>query len=468
MSDPRRRLPGVDRLLESAAVEELLARWPRARVVAALRDALEEARRDVEARVPDDLQEAARYARVAGARLREADRPSLVRVINATGVVLHTNLGRAPLAPAARAALERVSRGYSNLEMDLERGERGSRYVHCADLVRELTGAGDALVVNNCAAALTLAMNTLAPGRPVVVSRGELVEIGGGFRIPEILERAGVELVEVGSTNRTRLADYREGVVRAGAALILKVHRSNFRISGFTEEVGVAELTGLARELGVRLVHDLGTGLLADPARLGLPSEPSEPRPGASLMAGVDLVSFSGDKLLGGPQAGVLAGTPGTIADLRANPLCRAFRVDKGTLAALEATLGLYRDEEEALREIPVLRMLAAPVTELRERARALARRLKAVGLRADAAAGKGAVGGGTCPGVELESWVVRIIGPGSPARLAERVRTVEPPAAPVVGRVVDDRLVLDLRTVLPDEEEDLVATLTASVRGDA
>lgn len=462
MSDPRRRLPGVDRLLESPDVEALLARWPRTRVVAALRTALEEARRDVGVAVPDDLREPSRYARAAAARLREADRPSLVRVINATGVILHTNVGRAPLAAAARTALTRVSRGYSNLEMDLERGERGSRYVHCADLVRELIGAGDALVVNNCAAALTLAMGTLAPGRPVVVSRGELVEIGGGFRIPEILKRAGVRLVEVGSTNRTRLADYREGVVRAGAALILKVHRSNFRISGFTEEAELAELAALARDLGVRLVHDLGTGLLADPARLGLPPEP---RPGESLTAGVDLVSFSGDKLLGGPQAGVLAGTAQVVSELRANPLCRAFRVDKGTLAALEATLRLYRDEEEALREIPVLRMLAAPVTELEARAGVLAQRLTEAGVQAEAASGRAAVGGGTLPGVELESRVVRIVGPGSPARLAQRARTVEPPAVPVVGRVVDDRLVLDLRTVSSDEEADLVATLVAAVR---
>jgi L-seryl-tRNA(Ser) seleniumtransferase len=384
------------------------------------------------------------------------DVPSLRPVINATGVVLHTNLGRAPLAAAAREAMARAATGYDNLEMDLETGRRGSRYVHCAALLAELAGASAALVVNNAAAALVLALDTVARGRGVAVSRGELIEIGGGFRIPEILGRSGASLVEVGSTNRTRASDYEEAVAAAGVAAILKVHRSNFRMSGFTEEASLTELARLCRGNGLPLLYDLGSGLFADPAALGLPPEP---RPPEALAAGADLVVASGDKLLGGPQAGLVMGREDLVAAMRSNPLCRALRLDKVTLAGLEATLRLYRDPARALVEIPTLRMLAAPAAALRGRAEALRARLAAAGVQACGAEPcSGAVGGGTYPEVELSSWAV-VIG-GEAETLAAALRAGVPP---VVGRIEDGRVLLDVRTVDPAEEEELVRCVHAA-----
>ena len=365
MSDPRSAIPSVDRLLLDDGVRALVAEHGHDRVVGVLRDVIAEVRASIgRGEVPGDPAAPGLYAGAARNRLDEADRPSLAPVVNATGVVLHTNLGRAPLARAAVEAMELAARGYSNLEYDVEEGRRGSRYVHCVSLLTELTGAEDALVVNNAAAGLMLALNTLARGGGVLVSRGELVEIGGGFRIPEILERSGAVLVEVGSTNRTRAIDYERefeeqddgpAIERPEVRAILKVHRSNFRISGFTEEASVDALAELARARGVPFVYDLGSGLLTDPEALRLPPEP---RPAEAVAAGADLVVFSGDKLLGGPQAGVVVGRAEYVAALRSNPMCRALRVDKTTLAGLEATLRLYRRPEHALREIPTLRML--------------------------------------------------------------------------------------------------------------
>jgi len=464
--DPRRSIPAVDRLLTTDPFRDLLDEHPRSRVVGALRRELDGVRshlarreegeagggavRGREAGVPETG--ASKLAGAVRRRLLRQDRPSLRRVINATGVVLHTNLGRAPLAPEAFRAVERVGRGYANLEFDLEEGARGSRYVHCAALVAELVGAEDALVVNNNAAATALAVDTLARERAVVVSRGELVEIGGGFRIPEVLERSGARLREVGTTNRTRLDDY-ERAARAGdVALLLKVHRSNFALHGFTEEVSVSDLAALASRLGLPLLHDVGSGLLAEPVAVGLPDEP---RPADSLAAGAHLVAFSGDKLLGGPQAGILAGRRDRIAALRRNPLCRAFRVDKATLAALEATLALYRDPERAVERIPVLRMLAAPPEELRTRAERLRNRLGREGIEAEVTETESAVGGGSVPGWAKASWALALGGPGgAEARLGARLRDGDPP---VVGRLREGRLLLDLRTVGPDEEDDLV-----------
>lgn len=460
MTDPRRRIPGIDRLLASPECGPLLEVHTAERVTAYLRKAVAEVRERLgEGDPPPDLERPGLYVEWAAAALAADEVPSLVRVINATGVVLHTNLGRAPLARAALEAVDRVGRGYANLEFDLDEGVRGSRYEHCAELLRELTGADAGLVVNNCAAALALAMNTLAGGRRgVVVSRGELVEIGGGFRIPEMLDRAGAALVEVGSTNRTRLADYRGAAVGCDAGALLKVHRSNFRISGFTEEAVLAELAELGAELGVPVVHDLGSGLLMDPARLGLPEEP---RPPQSLAAGADLVVFSGDKLLGGPQAGVVVGRADLIERMRRNPLCRALRVDKGTLAALEATLRLYRDPDRALAEIPVLRMLATPVDALESRARALAARAGDAGVRVTVETSAGAVGGGTYPGVEIPSRSLGLEGSvPRPDDLARRLRDGSPA---VVGRREEGRLLLDLRTVDPAEDEALLERLIAS-----
>jgi L-seryl-tRNA(Ser) seleniumtransferase len=396
-------------------------------------------------------------------RLALAELPSLRSVINATGVVLHTNLGRAPLAAAAREAMARAGEGYTNLEYDLVRGRRGSRYVHCAELLRELTGAEDALVVNNNAAALVLILNTLARGRAVLVSRGELVEIGGGFRLPEMLERAGARLVEVGTTNRTRDADYREAAARHGAAAILKVHRSNFRISGFTEEASLASLARVAGGLGVPLVHDLGSGLLVDAAALGLPAEP---RPGDSLDAGADLVAFSGDKLLGGPQAGLIAGRGDLVDALRRNPLCRALRVDKVTLAGIEATLRLHRDFGVAVREVPALAALAARPEELAVRAQVLADAARASGLDARVGDSRALVGGGTYPDVEIPSVAVRVAWRGLGAHgLAEALRAGDPP---VVAREEDDWVVLDVRTLAAGDVDRLARRFLDLVRPSA
>ena len=460
MSDPRRSIPAVDALLDSPDFGDLLARYPRRRVVEATRGVLETVRRETSH--GRDLSVVEPYARAVADRLALDDVPSLRGVINATGVVLHTNLGRAPLARAAVEAMERVAAGYVNLEYDLETGARGSRYGHCAGLLRELTGADDAVVVNNAAAALLLALNTVAAGRGVVVSRGELIEIGGGFRIPEILARSGARLVEVGSTNRTRVADYAEAVEGEEVAAMLKVHRSNFRMAGFIAEAGLAELRALASRAGVALLYDLGSGLLADPAALGLPHEP---RPAEALAEGADVVVFSGDKLLGGPQAGLAVGRAEVIGAMRANPLCRALRVDKVTLAALEETLRLYREPEHALEEVPVLRMLRASPAELEARARRLAEGLRARGHACEVAPGSGVVGGGTYPDVELPAWTVRLRPRGSASALAGALRAGSPP---VVTRTEDDRVVVDPRTVLEGEEDTLLERLHEALGGES
>lgn len=463
MTDPRQRIPAVERLLDTPAFKDLCDRFPRQRIVVNIREAVADVRALIKTgSVPDDLEDPARYAEDVARRMNLEAVPSLRPVINATGVVLHTNLGRAPLADAAREAMVAVATGYSNLEFDLEEGTRGSRYDHCVALLTELTNAEDALVVNNNAAALVLGVNTLARNGDVIVSRGELVEIGGGFRIPEILERAGASLREVGSTNRTRLEDYQEAAALAMPAMILKVHRSNFRMTGFTEEATLEELAGLAKDLQVPLVHDLGSGLMVDASELGLPVEP---RPRDSLRSGADIVAVSGDKLLGGPQAGILLGDASLIRDMRGNPLCRALRVDKGTLAALEATLRLYRDPAQAVVRIPALRMLSASADGLRERAEQLAGALEPFAGAVEVCENSSMVGGGTFPAVELAGWALRIVPRDlTPQELGRRLRTGEPP---VVGRVEDDALVLDLRTVHPDDDAALADALrTALDRG--
>jgi L-seryl-tRNA(Ser) seleniumtransferase len=460
-TDARRAIPSVDRLIEAPAFDALKARFPRARIVEGLRRELDVVRSQAtDGGVFGDVADPIRYARAVEERLESEEVPSLRPVINATGVILHTNLGRAPLAKTALDAMARAGAGYASLEYDLDAGARGSRYVHCADLLRELTGAEDALVVNNNAAALVLALNTVALGRSVLVSRGELVEIGGSFRVPEILERSGARLREVGSTNRTRVEDYR-AALDDDVAAILKVHRSNFRMTGFTEEAVLPALSELARARGVPLLHDLGSGLLLDPARLGLDGEP---RVIDSLRQGADVVCFSGDKLLGAPQAGILVGGRELIGRMRQNPLCRALRVDKVTLAGLEATLRLYRDPERALREVPTLALLTVPADVLERRARALAGRMSAQGVDAAVAPSSGVVGGGTCPDVELPSWSVRVSASGNTAdALARLLRSGTPP---VVGRLEDGRLVLDVRTVFAEEEDALLQAVANAFRG--
>jgi L-seryl-tRNA(Ser) seleniumtransferase len=478
MSDVRSRIPGVDALLASREGAALLERYGHARAVEALRDAVSDVRAGIGTAAAagemteghqdwaDRAEDASLYVDRARLRLEAADIPSLRQVINATGVVLHTNLGRAPLADEAVEAMHRAARRYTNLEYDLEGGRRGSRYVHCVSLLCEITGAEDALVVNNAAAALILALNTVGQGLGVAVSRGELVEIGGGFRIPEMLERAGARLVEVGSTNRTRVSDYEAALTRgesgpensgrrktdgeASVSAILKVHRSNFRVTGFTEEATLEQLSELARGQGIPLIHDLGSGLMVDASDVGLPPEP---RASESLAAGSDVVVVSGDKLLGGTQAGILVGRADLMERMRRNPLCRALRVDKVTLAGLEATLRLYRDPATVRSRVPTLAMLSADLGDLEARACGVAARLREAGVDCEPVATKGAVGGGTYPGVELDSWAVELPGAGADA-LADALRAGEPP---VVGRIVDDRLRLDVRTVFGSQEDDLV-----------
>tara|TARA_B100001179_G_scaffold2345_1_gene1662 strand:- start:595 stop:1992 length:1398 start_codon:yes stop_codon:yes gene_type:complete len=452
MSDPRREIPSVDALLASPEFEPILKEFPRQLVVTVTRIVIEEIRnsllagdKDIE---PDGLDY---YARTVLIRLGKETMPSLRGVINATGVVLHTNLGRAPLAEVAADAMAAAARGYSNLEYDVESGKRGSRYDHCVKLLRELTGAEDAIVVNNNAAALVLVLNTTAKGKGVAVSRGELVEIGGGFRIPEILERAGAFLVEVGSTNRTRLSDYEDSIEKGEVAAILKVHRSNFRITGFTEDTTLASLADLANEEGIPLLHDLGSGLFITADALALPAEPLA---SDSLNMGADLVAVSGDKLLGGPQAGIILGNSELINSLRQNPLCRALRVDKVTLAGLEATLQLYRDPGQALESIPTLRMLGNTPESLGKRCEDLDAELTGLGIGSSIVESEGRVGGGTYPGVKLPGFALALDGPHGAEALAMHLRNGDPP---VIARIVDKRVFIDLRTVLPGQENDLV-----------
>ncbi|HEX6132349.1 MAG TPA: L-seryl-tRNA(Sec) selenium transferase [Longimicrobiales bacterium] len=454
MSDPRRGIPSVDRLLASDPVAPLLHEWPRDLVVRAIQDEVRRVRAELEqggGAAPDTemIADRARHA------LADLTRGSLRPAINATGVILHTNLGRAPLAGAALEAIVTVARGYSNLEYDAQTGSRGSRYVHCRALLCTLTGAEDALVVNNNAAALVLALNTLSRGGEAIVSRGELVEIGGAFRVPEIMARSGAVLHEVGTTNRTHLEDYAAAIGdRTGA--LLKVHPSNFTIQGYTAEVGVRELASLAEAAHVPLIHDMGSGLLLDPELVGLP--PDEPTPRASLADGAAVVTMSGDKLLGGPQCGIVLGAAHVVDRMRRNPLCRALRVDKLTLAALSATLRLQLDPERAIREIPVLRMLTAGLSQIEARAAELAAACGGLGLDARVVAGTSAVGGGAATAVAIPTALVTIARAGvSALELDRRLRTGAPA---VVARIVDERVALDLRTVHVEEEPLLLRAL--------
>ena len=419
-----RGLPSVDRLGVSVA-----------------RAVLAERRAELLAGAEDDVDLVAEGV----ARLR----PSLRRVLNATGVIVHTNLGRAPLGLAAQQAVARSARGYSNLELDLDSGERGSRHAHVERLLCELTGAEAAMAVNNCAAAVLLAAAALAAGRELVVSRGQLIEIGGGFRIPEVVAQAGARLVEVGTTNRTRVEDFRRAIGPDTGA-VLRAHASNFRTLGFVEQVEIEALC----TLGVPVIDDAGSGVLADELEL-LADEPAVRR---SVRAGAAIVCFSGDKLLGGPQAGVLVGRRAEIERARRHPLARAVRIDKLSLAALEATLALYRDPELARRELPVLAMLTAGEDELEQRARILAD-----GTGGEIVTGIARVGGGALPLLELSGPVVALAqGTGEADSLARALRASDPP---VIARVHRDRLLLDPRT-LTDDEARQVARAVAAARG--
>lgn len=446
MSDARRDLPSVNTLLETSAVHSLLEQHPREVVLDAVRSAINAARSAGQFQRTEE-----QWVESIESAVQHRIRPSLRRVINATGVVLHTNLGRAPLAEAAIRAIEEAAGGFSNLEYDLETGSRGSRYSHCVDLLRRLTGAEDALVVNNCAAAIVLVLNTLAQKKEVLVSRGELVEIGGSFRIPDIMARSGAKLVEVGTTNRTHDDDYRRAITPKTGAIV-KVHRSNFAIEGFTSDVSVERLAYIAAEHGLPVINDLGSGLMLPLDPYGLTGEPTAT---IALASRATLVLMSGDKLLGGPQAGIILGASSVVAKLRRNPFARALRVDKLTLSALEATLRLYLEPDRAMNEIPVLAMLTASPSEVESRANAVAHTLREGGVEAEVTATNASVGGGAFPTAEIPSSAVVLRGDVN--NTEEKLRRGEPP---VIGRISDDRLLLDLRSVLPRED----ATLSRAV----
>lgn len=458
MQSALRNLPSVDALIQAARPAAGAAGPDMLR--AAARAELERARAELRAAGDGAAAPAlADLARRVGDRLAGELAPSLRPVINATGVIIQTNLGRAPLSAAATAAMRRVGAGYTNLEYDLERGERGSRHVHLEGLLCRLSGAEAALAVNNNAAAIYLALIALAVGREVIVSRGQAVEIGGGFRIPDVLRQSGAALVEVGTTNRTYARDY-AAAISERTALLLRVHSSNFRLMGFVHETGLAELAELGRARGVPVLDDLGSGTLIDTRPYGLAAEPTVQE---SVAAGADLVTFSGDKLLGGPQAGLIVGRRELVEQLRRHPLARALRVDKSTIAGLEATLRSYL-RGAALEEIPVWRMIGAPLEDLAARAADLAARLRAAGVGAAAVACLSAVGGGSLPGETLPSHGVAIDpGPVGADALALRLRLGEPA---VVARIAEGRLICDLRTVMAEEEGALAATLVACAGG--
>ena len=453
-----RRLPSVDQVLRALEGRPEVVALPRARLTVLAREALDDARRRVLAGhdAPPDTE-----TLVSGvmATVRRTGLFSLRPVINATGVVLHTNLGRALLSPQALERVAAVGAAYSNLELDIATKERGSRYSHVEPLLRRLTGAEDALVVNNNAAAVLLALETLAHGKEVIVSRGELIEIGGEFRIPDIMLRSGAVLREVGATNRTHLRDYAEAI-GPGTALLMKVHTSNYRVVGFTADVSSRELVELGRERGIPVMEDLGSGSLLDLRPWGFPHEPTVPEVVAS---GVDLVSFSGDKLLGGPQAGIVVGKRAIVGRLKKNPWNRALRIDKFTIAALEATLTAY--EAGAAREtVPTLKLLTEPLGSVTARARRVHRGLGAPAiarLAARVVEDRSQVGGGALPTVELPTAGLALGASDAAARaLDARLRAGDPP---VIGRLVDDRLFLDCRTVLPGQVPGLVKALVAA-----
>jgi L-seryl-tRNA(Ser) seleniumtransferase len=457
-------LPAVETVLQQPALAGALQALPRPVVVEAVREAIDEARARLRANGAGSGRDAAALAELAARAARRAARPALERVLNATGIVLHTNLGRAPYAAAARAAIASVGAGYSSLEFDLDTGRRGQRGAGVERWLTRLTGAEGAVVVNNGAGAVLLALSAIASGRGVLVSRGELVEIGGSFRVPEVMEKSGARLIEVGATNRTHLRDYEKAFEKHDdVAAILRVHRSNFRMEGFTKQPEIAELAALAKRKRVPLIEDLGSGALVDMAAFGLEHEPTV---GESLKQGVDLVTFSGDKLLGASQAGMVLGREKWVKALRKDPLARALRLDKLALAVLEATLPLYADPERAIREIPTLAMLSAPEALLRRRAR----RLKAAlekhipGIEAMLAGGHGEVGGGALPLQRLPGPVVDVRVPGMSARALEAAaRGAEPP---VIGVIRKDRLRFDPRTLADSEVRELAAALAAALGG--
>ena len=453
-TNPYRDLPSVDVLLGDERVRALSAEYSGDTVIALVREELE-ATREAIGRGEATPALNAIVAAIEG-RARDALAPSLRRAINATGVIIHTNLGRAPLSDETVEAMTNIARGYSNLEFDLGAGERGSRHTHLEGQLRRLTGGEAAMAVNNNASAVLLALSALAAGREVVISRSQLVEIGGGFRIPDVMVQSGARLVEVGTTNRTYARDY-EAAIGDETAALMRVHASNFKVVGFTATVSIKELATLAREHDIALLDDIGSGCLLDTTQFGLPAEPT---PQASLEAGADLVLFSGDKLLGGPQAGLIAGRRDLVDKLRRHPLARALRMDKASIAGLAATLNHYL-KDEALEKIPVWRMIAMPMDEIETRATGWA---DAMSGEASVIEGHSMIGGGSLPDEGLPTKLLAIPTDGGSAAdgLARRLREHE---TPVVARIEHDHVLVDPRTVDPSEDETVIAALQASTQ---
>jgi L-seryl-tRNA(Ser) seleniumtransferase len=455
-------IPSIEQLRQRPAVRALEARFGAEATTGALRSAAAQARRVI-ADGGDGVQAVSGLESAATALLTETFRPSLAPVINATGVVVHTNLGRAPLAAAAIDRVAAVARGYASLEYDLARGGRGRRDVHAEALLCRLTGADAAVVVNNNAAATLIVLAALAAGREVLVSRGELVEIGGGFRVPDVMAQSGAVLREVGTTNKTRASDY-AAAISERTALIMRVHPSNFTIAGFTERPRVEDLVAVGRKFNIPVAEDLGSGNVSDTGSGTVsdtdPGTISDPTVAATVAAGVDVCCFSGDKLLGGPQAGIIVGRVAQVDRIRKHPLMRALRVDKMTYAALEATLAEYA-AGRAQTTVPVQRMLTLTAGEIRARADAVAAAIRARdGWNAEVLPGVSAIGGGSAPGVELPTTLVAIEKRGmTPDALEALLRQQTPP---IIARIERDRLLLDLRTVLPDQDSELSACLAS------
>jgi L-seryl-tRNA(Ser) seleniumtransferase len=449
VQDQLRRLPSVDAVLQMAVVAQWAKTYGHDLIVGAVRETTQSLRQMILAGAAyvgeDEL-----LARVQ-ARLQEMTSPTIRPVINATGVILHTNLGRAPLGADVLAAMAQVGQGYSNLEFDLEAGRRGSRYVHAEALLRHLTGAEASLLVNNNAGAVLLVLSALARGREVIISRGQLVEIGGGFRIPDVMAQSGASLVEVGTTNRTNLSDYASAIGDDTCAL-MRVHSSNFRIVGFAHQPGLDDLVALARERQLLILDDLGSGTLIDTQPFGLMHEPMVQE---SVAAGVDIVTFSGDKLLGGPQAGIILGKADLIARLRHHPLTRALRVDKAAIAGVQANL-LYYVRGEALEKVPIWQMISMSLDEITVRARHLLELLGPAAKRCELLDGESMVGGGSLPQESLPTTLIGLPGEKT-ASIAKALRTGSPS---VVARIQSEKVLLDLRTVLPRQIDALVARL--------
>src|SRR5437868_13326185 len=455
-----RLLPSVDEILQSATGQRLIIQYSRTMTLRALRATLARARADIRhgATCPSFEELLATAEQI----LQREQRPNLRPVINATGVIINTNLGRSPLSQEALQAVQRVAGGYSNLEYELEAGERGSRHSHVSTLLCELTGAEAALVTNNNAAAVLLALSTFAAGREVIISRGQLVEIGGGFRVPDVMSQSGCKLIEVGTTNRTRLSDY-EAAITERTALLLTVHPSNFQIVGFTESTSVVAMAELAHQHGLQLMDDLGSGCLLASERYGLGHEPM---PQESIAAEADVVCFSGDKLLGGPQAGILVGKAAALKRINKHPLLRAMRIDKMTLAALEATLRHYQ-REEAETHIPIWRMIAASRASISGRAASWVSKLQKYGIPARMQHGESTVGGGSLPGETLPTTLLALDAGNVSMSLDELAKRLRLRNSPLIVRILRDALLIDPRTVLEEQDNEVVQALAEELEKD-